>query len=345
MQAFALNHYLDHLDGYECEIIDFIPPALDNHRAFRIEGELSEKYSAEISSRTEKFEDFAREFYRMGSVTYHSDEEIEAAPPKYDIYVSGSDQIWNINFRISSRAYFLSFAPPTKEKYAFSTSCGRAREEKLSQYVPYINAYNKIFIRERTGIEKIRKVSGRDDIGWMADPTSLYGKSDWERWLPSRRIIDFPYIACYATLDDHVDQMMGIIEELHRTLNLPVVLFGMIIPREAPWIINKVDIGPLDFLSLIHDAEFVLTHSFHGTMFSINFNVPFLTFNDHEVNYRKTGLLEEFGLLGRIIHHEKDIPAALDSELDFSRINMHLKKISEDAKENIARCLQGERSG
>lgn len=336
---------MDHLEGYECEIIDFIPPALDNRRAFRVEDELRKKYLTELSSRTEKFESFTREFYHMGSVSYYSDEEIEAVPPQYDIYVSGSDQIWNINFRIASRAYFLSFAPPPKKKYAFASSCGRAREEKLSQYVPYINDYDKIFIREKTGIEKIRKVSGRDDIDQMADPTTLYEKSDWERWIPNRRIIDFPYIACYATLDDHMDQMMGILEELHRTLGLPVVLFGMIIPREAPWIINKVDIGPIDFLSLIHDAEFVLTHSFHGTLFSINFNVPFLTFNDHEVNYRKTGLLEEFGLLGRIVRHEKDVSAAMDSDLDFSKVNMYLNKIREEAKENIARCLQGDQSG
>ena len=78
---------------------------------------------------------------------YLSDEEIEKNPPKYDIYVSGSDQIWNVNFRIASRAYFLAFAKSDK-KFAFASSVGRCQIDKLEAYKPFIMDYNKIFIRE-----------------------------------------------------------------------------------------------------------------------------------------------------------------------------------------------------
>lgn len=147
LQAYALNHYLDTFNkNVSCEIIDYVPPRQDNNRAYRLYNNeykqeyqaLREKYASELVARRKKFSEFMT-LYHLGQ-QYHSDEEIEANPPLYDIYVSGSDQIWNVNFRIASRAYFLSFTDST-EKFAFSTSVGRCKIDKLRGYESFIQAY------------------------------------------------------------------------------------------------------------------------------------------------------------------------------------------------------------
>ncbi|MCM1495268.1 MAG: polysaccharide pyruvyl transferase family protein [Bacteroides sp.] len=340
LQSYALNHFLNTMDGVDCEIIDFIPNSLDNKRAFRIEGELAEKYAVDIENRNKKFSDFMKQYYRLGATAYHSDEEIEKNPPIYDIYVSGSDQIWNANFRIASRAYFLGFTN-SKYKYAFAPSVGRCMEERLSAYYDELQAYKKIWVREKVGAERIKNVTGRNDIGWMSDPTLLYTQNDYNNMIGEETIYRHDYIACYATLDEQLDMMMPILEALSKRFDLPVLLIGGVIPREEAWIINRVDIGPLEFLQVIRDAKLVLSQTFHGTIFSIIYNKNFLTFNDSMPNFRKTGLLREFGLLDRIVHNEKEIDDALKSPLDYEIINEKMQVLQAEAKGNIYDCIKG----
>lgn len=339
LQSYALNHFLNSLEGAECEIIDFVPASLDNKRAFRIEGALAEKYAAEVEARNQKFCHFMQEYYHQGNRKYCSDEEIEAEPPVYDIYVSGSDQIWNANFRIASRAYFLGFTN-SAHKYAFAPSVGRCMEEKLSAYHDQLMAYKKIWVREKVGVERVKNVTGREDIGWMSDPTLLYTSQDYDLSAEKKRVCESDYILCYATLDEQLDMMMPILKSLSERFDLPVLLIGGIIPREEPWIINRVDIGPKEFLCAVREAKLVLTQTFHGTIFSVLYHKPFLVFNDNMPNFRKTGLLRELDLLERIVHNEKEIDKALSYTLDYDVIERKIEVMRVEAKEAIRSCIE-----
>lgn len=346
LQAYALNHYLNVFDdSYECELIDYVPPRQDDNRSYALYKnddeyfDLKEKYKLDLEKRKKCFSKFMK-LYTMGAIRYGSDEEIESKPPIYDAYISGSDQIWNVNFRIASRAYFLSFANSGK-KYAFATSIGRCTCEKLEPYVKYISRFDKIFIREESGIERIKEITNRNDVRLMSDPTMLLGRDSWEKLIPEVRFKSKKYIACYATLDEQLDDMLPILDELHYKTGYEVILFGMTLPRVRPYITNIVAAGPFEFLHIIHDASFVLTHSFHGTVFSIIFNVPFLTFNDDTANFRKTSLLQRFSLTGRIIHCSDDIDKALSCKIDFKTVNKLVAEYSDKAKKDIALSLEG----
>ena len=342
LQAYALQHYLDSLPMTSCELIDYAPPRQDNNRAYFLYqdlpeyAELREKYRDDLVKRRELFGDFMK-LYKL-SRHYGSDEELEADPPKYDAYVSGSDQIWNVNFRIASRAYFLAFAKKAP-KFAFATSVGRAPREKLEAYGDFIRDYKRIYIREESGRDVVQNLT-QDKVETMCDPTWLFDGDFWRNRATQGRITDDEYIACYATLNDQLQDMMPILKKLHEKFDLPAVLFGMGFPKDEPWIKNVVAAGPLEFLQILSGAKFILTMSFHGTAFSMNFGIPFLTFNDSSINLRKTGLLQRFNLSGRIVHNSDEVEQALTVPLDFAKMQKQIDEERKWAKREIGKCLE-----
>lgn len=342
LQAYAGNQLLNDL-GYDCELIDYTPPKIDNHRSYKLYNDdeqwndLREKYKVEISNRKKNFERFMK-LYKCSKEAYSSDEELVEKLPRYDAYVTGSDQIWNVNMRIASKAYFLHFTL-NPMKFAFSTSIGRCKEDKLIEYKTYIQKYRKIYMREEEGCQLIRHMCPEIEIGEMIDPTLILEMEKWNKIVPSKRLISQDYIACYATLDDELDAMMPILREIGKTKNMPIVLFGMVLPREEEGIINVVEAGPFEFIQIIRDAELLLTHSFHGTAFALNFNTPFFTYNDQLENPRKEGILKKVGLSDRIIHNKEEMIKIINNPVDFSNANTILKHEREKAKREIKTCL------
>ena len=343
LQTYAMCKYIDSLENVSCEVIDFIAEKFDASRAYALydskvlDDSKYQNYALDVEKRRKCFEEFY-DAYKKSSERYHSDEEIEANPPRYDVYVSGSDQIWNVNFRIASRAFFLGFTD-SENKLAFSTSVGRCMERKLVKYADLMKKYKKIFIREETGAERIRNVTERTDVDSMIDPTFLYSKEEWLKLLPTDRVVAEKYIICYATIESQLEDMMPILNKIREKYKFQVVLFGMVLPRNEEWIINKVDVGPYEFLRLYRDAEFVLTHSFHGTAFSINFNKEFLVFNDKTHNFRKTDLLKRFGLTNRVVHKVEDVESALESFLNYEEVNVVLDDLRKKAQSDIERWI------
>lgn len=324
LQSYAMNKTLNKI-GFDCELIDFTPPQIDNKRSYGLYNDIPENeelrklYASEIINRKNNFEKFMH-LYKCSNNKYHSDEEIMNDPPSYDAYVTGSDQIWNVNMRIASKAYFLFFTQ-SEEKYAFATSIGRCKEDKLEDYGEYIRLYKKIFIREEEGANLISKIAPKCEVSTMIDPTLLLTKEEWNELLPIERLIDQTYIVCYATLDDELKNMMPILEKIHEYTNKKIVLFGMVTPRRESWITNVVDAGPIEFIRLIRDADLVITHSYHGTVFSINFNKNFITYNDEFENPRKEGILRQLGLTNRIIHKADDLNSILNSTIMYNNVN------------------------
>ena len=342
LQSYAENYLLNAM-GYDCELIDFTPPRIDNNRSYKLYNddisliELKNKYRDDIEERKNNFNQFMK-LYKCSIRQYKDDEELLDNPPLYDAYVTGSDQIWNVNMRIASKAYFLHFIK-SKNKFAFSTSIGRCKEDKLSPYKQYIELYNQIYMREEDGKELISKMCPKVEVGQMIDPTLIMEKKEWDNVITSERIINGEYIACYATLDDELDNMLPILRKLYEKEKIPIVLFGMIIPREEDGIINLVNVGPLEFIRLIRDAKLLVTHSFHGTAFALNYNIPFMTYNDELENPRKEGVLRMVGLSNRIIHNTEEMLNIIDEKIDFSDVNMILKVERERAKSIIRTCL------
>lgn len=348
LQTYALYKVMVDL-GFDVEVINYVPASIaDNKRSWELysdnpEYERERKLYAEVINKRRVLFDKFSENFNLGLTLYYTDEEIELNPPKYDIYVSGSDQIWNANFRIASRAYFLGFADSTR-KYAFGPSIGRCKADKLNEYIELIQRYQRIYIREDSGADYLKHILGGDErVGSMLDPTLLFSAVEWNEFVGTERIVKGEYIACYATSEEQFKEMFPILQHLYDQIKLKVVLFGMMVPREEEWIENLIAIGPCEWVRLIRDAKFVFTQSFHGTIFSLNYNVPFMTWNDRLENPRKEGILRKVGLENRIVH-DLDEAVAMERlfDMDFKASNAIIEHERIVAKERIKSCLLAE---
>lgn len=343
LQAYATNSLLNEL-GYDCELIDYVAPKQDMRRAYKLYQDapeydaLKKRYAAQIERRKQNFTDFTR-LYRLSPKHYSSDAEIEADPPQYDIYVTGGDQVWNVNFRIASAAYFLAFTD-AQEKYALSTSIGRCKEDKLSAYKQYLVQYKRIYVREQAGADLLNHLlDGEPNVSTIADPTFILPRDKWMKTASTESFFGEDYIGCYATLDDDLDAMMPILKELHDRTHLTVVLWGMTLPREEDWIVNVVEAGPREFLKLISGAQLLVTSSFHGTAFAANFGVPFLVYKDQLEDSRKDGILTLLDHPHRLVHSVEDLSKALNGGVNFTHIENVLAAERERAIGIINECL------
>lgn len=199
--------------------------------------------------------------------------------------------------------------------------------------------YKKIFIREEAGRKLLSGMFPEKEIETMIDPTLMLEKRQWEEIIEKQPVCKEAYIGCYATLEDELDQMMPLLRHLYQTYQKKVILFGMVAPREETWIENYVTAGPLEFILIIRDADFILTNSFHGTAFSLNFHTQFLTYHDGLENPRKEGLLHMVHLERRMVHTLEECRMICEEEIDFTEPERILQQERKQALYKIKEML------
>lgn len=297
LQAYALQKKITDL-GYECEIIDYIYPNVEHQLYANPNGIPEKKQTLKTSliplvlylknvlkgkikaNRYKKhlFETFYSDNYILSDKTYHTRLVLENEPPEYDIYLTGSDQVWNAKYIGYDTSFMLHFAKNRSPKisYAASFSSKHIPNNYLSIYSKELSKYCHLSVREATGIDIIKNLTGKN-AELVCDPTLLLTKSNWESFVSKSRFNHkgkylLVYILDYAY--DPYPYIYDRIKELNSELNLPIVLLSghkkdvLKNARDANWA------GPYEFIDLFFNASFVITTSFHGTCFALNFNIP-----------------------------------------------------------------------
>ncbi|MEY8199359.1 MAG: polysaccharide pyruvyl transferase family protein [Colwellia sp.] len=232
--------------------------------------------------------------------------DLKAQEKEFDVFVCGSDQIWNPKITEGfDEAYFLGFIE-NKKKVSFASSAGSyvytAPEAVLVKQ--YLKSFSSIGVREEDLNDRMSLLLGRDDITTVLDPTLLLSPQDWIEYFNIElddRIQ--PYLLVYA---------LKISKNGYRAIELIAKQLGLRVLAidQEPFLRYKVDkhlndVGPEEYLSLIANASFVVTDSFHGTAFSLNFNIPFITISPSTGVNRVQTLLAAVGLEDRILINEK----------------------------------------
>lgn len=195
---------------------------------------------------------------------------------KYDYFVCGSDQIWNLNFKCNYIHYpfiFMKFAP--KEKcIGFSISMGVSEYsgEKEKVLKNGIDNFKAISVREQSGQKLIKNISGIDSK-LLLDPTMLIDKKDWINIMKKPEGINEKYLLCYF-LGEISAETKKIIEVWSKHNKLQIVMLNCDETDE-----NIKTAGPQEFIYYFLNADLVCTDSFHGTVFSILFETPFVVFD------------------------------------------------------------------
>ena len=231
-------------------------------------------------------------------------EQHRANDPRIDYYVCGSDQIWNPDLG-GDGFYFANFAEKNKRvAYAASFGVETLPEKMAVDYTEYLKGMSHISVREHAGAALIKELVQKD-VPVVVDPTMLLSR---EEWLPMMKKPTYPlkerFMLTYF-LGGYSDDAQNYIKKVAQEHDLQIVSLNSMC-KDCYWF----GTGPSEFLWLIENAAVVCTNSFHGTVFSIIMNTPFINFRrgskTNSMHSRIETLLRTMQLTGRVYGEVKE---------------------------------------
>ena len=275
------------------------------------------------------FRQFISTHVHLTKEHYSKPNELKTLDGKYDIYITGSDQVWNTKAYDFDDSYFLDFVTKGR-KVAYAPSLGatniiESRADK-DKYQKLLNDFAFLSVRERNAQKLLQPITEKP-IELLLDPTLLLKKNDWDTLAGNEPLVKGKYIFYYAFT--YGEKPNKIVKDLSKKYNLPVY----IVDANA-WALRRKfkegfklapEFGPQAFLNLIKYSEMVLTTSFHGTALSVAMNKNFWyleTSMHNPKDDRATSLLNQLGLLDRLqgydylMKHDVFEPLKLTSDIN-----------------------------
>ena len=353
LQAYALQWYLNKL-GYNAEVINLEKREIDLKRSprvivrailmrFKHQGfkafssiyrksvdtftkiRVQEKSKSQIEKKHILFERFFEKYIRHSEKYYTLDEISSSNDLDYDIYIAGSDQIWNYIHTDRLDVYFLMFANKYKAKkisYAASISINDIPKRLRNKYGRYLKNIDYLSVRELQGAELIKRYWNLQ-AEVVLDPTLLITKEEWARDIANSPKVDGDYLLIYTLSGS--SNIRTLAKSIAQKKNLIIVnIKSNFVKEPDDGIIHFNEVGPQEWIGLWLNAKYVVTDSFHGTAFSINFNIPFTTLVNpvSTMNSRVLSILKITGLESRIAYdYQKVIDIPDNLSIDYDNVN------------------------
>lgn len=262
-------------------------------------------------------------------------ETVSKLDGKYDVFISGSDQVWDWHLTDFDRAFFLDFVTKGKKcSYAASIGEHLPAEEYREEYTRLLSRFDRILMRESYGADVVQELIGtKPDCA--CDPTLLFTGEEWESVMaPARK--RKPYILVYQLGVN--PSFVKFVKRLKEKTGLHVVY----VPFPLVGLLNcapQIAAGPMEWLRMFKDAEYVVTDSFHGAVFSILFHRRFFVRADgHHKNRRAEELLTRLHLTDRIIRGELT-DEMLTAQMDYTFADRELQAIREDSLDKLSQLI------
>ena len=304
------------------------------------------EYKRNLAERDALFTEFTNEHFKLSRL-YNSKVELGKHAHGYKAFVVGSDQLW-LPSNIAADYYTLNFVPDDVQKVAYATSFGVSALPKRQAEAAkkFLNRLNQIFVREASGQKLVKELIGKD-VPAVCDPTLLFSAEEWNAIAPQERKIKERYILCYFLGNNPEHRIWG--KQLAKTTGCKLAqlmhLDEYIKSDEGIADYPLYDVNSLDFVGLIRDAEYVLTDSFHCTVFSTLFRKQFFSFrrynNDSTVstNSRLYSLLETLGMSDRLLNGTENIKSCLSLSADFDKVHGRIAKLRAQSIELLQNAL------
>lgn len=257
------------------------------------------KNSNILLDRYKSFSEF-REKSIPHSKELYLDSTIANCVDDYDIFITGSDQVWNpIWFR---KGFFLDFVPKKKKKIAYAASIGQSTltNEQRTLMKHKLADFYAISVREKSSVKLLSEITGCK-IEWVLDPTMLLPMPEWDA-VCSEQLVAGPYILCYFLGNGLLGRKMA--EQFAMQHKLSVVnipMLGKYNKLDGFGDIKLCNASPNDFISLIKYADCIFTDSFHACVFSILYRKQFYAFNRDDGR----SMISRIESILEIIHGEK----------------------------------------
>lgn len=344
LQCAALVRTIKKL-GNEVEVIDYVPPYLklfwQDWKSPIYECKIQKKYCGrniiktawkmskifgktmwenrhyfERKKKSDKFKQFNKEYLSLSNTQYNTLEQLNRMESKYDCLVSGSDQVWNPNFTKNKfdEVYFLKFGKKEQKRIAYAASTGiLGSDEFYIQLKDMIAEFNAVSVREKSLASALSNV-GAGNVISVIDPTLFLTGDEWEKYEKDVRT-NRKFLLVYC-LTQH-EEFQEILNEIHKVVDLEIIDISPQNLNVSYSCKHDKVCGPGEFLWYIHHAEYIVTNSFHGTVFSILYQKQFITVADDKTGSRMKDLLCELALDERLYNKDRCITSYM-GKIDYS---------------------------
>ncbi len=334
LQAYATQEILKK-NNYEAELIDYYPKRYTKLGMLRkvknqnkyLKNSFILRLIARIiifpsyCLRFKNFNKFVKKHLNLSKQQYRNYDELKEQLPYNDIYVTGSDQVWNSSWNDGiDECLFLNF-PNIKKKIAYAASFGKSHLDDNEKQITkeLLSKYNYISLREMSGVNICEDLGIKNTVN-VLDPTLLLTANEW-REVSSNKFKNEKYILVYnLNRNKKIDNYA---ENLSKKNGLKVKYLSYQLHelyRNGKMYCNpKVE----DFLALIDNAEFVISDSFHATAFSLIFNKQFVIVYPDKFSTRLQSILNLLDLDNRVAKNENDLKI-VDKNIDYELVNEKL---------------------
>lgn len=355
-QAYALQKVCEDL-GYKVEIIDYnYPNSFHTTRKYASHEDsqpnepkwIKMLYAIDLIKQHKGIEAFVNKFQKLSSKQYNDPSELNNDAPHYDIYITGSDQLWNPRFCNGDPAFLLHFAPDDALKISYAASIGANSipEELKPQYKELLKRYTHISVRENSGVQVVNDVAGKEATV-VLDPTLLLSRDQWNLIATPKRLFKKKYILCYFL--NYTFNAFPYVDKLAEYMQKQTGYEIMRVARPPhriglPHTHYRVNASPEEFLALVRDAEMVLTTSFHGTAFAVNYGKPVFTVvqNKDASDSRQVSLMCNLGLEAQILSINDSMPDSRRFIYDVQSEQMLLEKLRAKSVDFLKNALRDE---
>lgn len=363
LQACALQNTLTGM-GYSAQIIQYLDQKKKQSRIPKVK-RIAHNLWYDVIKRGllrdikwRRICDFVEKYDTLSEKAYFSNGAIHRDPPQYEVYITGSDQVWNPGITGNDETYYLTFAPAETIRMSYGASLGNISvlqrdPEKMAYMLCQLDA---ISVREQDTACAISDLINKP-VSQVLDPTLLL---DAQRWMtftaPMEAMVKQPYILCYYMPGNPAMErgIRNIAERLREKTKLPIVNIGKKDWHRLRFCKEDLfDHGPLEFLWLMQHASYVVTNSFHGTAFSINFGKPFYVptaDNESSATTRTSrilSLLFALKLEDRLVPVDADgnitNPKVTEQILDYTEAHSKLKELKDASIAFLQNSCEGKK--
>lgn len=344
LQAYALQAYIER-QGHEVEFIDYRPV-----RHYLLKKDFLAKSWSMMTYKwcnvyngikyTRK-NDFSKVLH-VSPIRYTSFQELKANPPRYDLYICGSDQVWHFPRQLNP-VYLMDFLPDGAKMISYAASMGQnfPSSNIAVAFKQSLSRYQGLSLREKKAADYVSNLfQMQREIRQSVDPTLLLSPNEYDNISePINKTEE--YIATYILSlmePEHYNVLRKANEILHAEIvNLRNPDSCSILKGYK----NKI-VTPYQWLSYIKGSKAVICSSFHAVVFSLLFHKPFILIQPKVLrekggNLRVMSLLKPLGLSHHCIYNanESDVKSLLCEQIDWRKVDDVIATMAESSKEYL----------
>lgn len=353
LQAYAFEKFLTD-NGYDCEYINYVNASRaheysmmwhlwDSLRHGRITNALAYTLGSPFMTlRKWRFNRFYDKYLKKTDKVYKTSEEAVELNGRYDRFIVGSDQVWNPACNGDDTAFLLDFVKSNRERISYSSSFGIASidGEHIEAYKKNLSAFHALAVRERIGCEIVKNLTGRE-AQLVLDPVMLLTKEQWMQLVPQDGKNE-KYIFSYTNRDSQTADFFRTGYKLdgkkHYVLSRYTRPQDFINPKTRV----KYCMSPQEFVSVIANAELVVSASFHCLAMAIILNRPFVAIltGDKGKDERPLNILRALDLECRVLHPDMSVNEIM-APIDWNVVNKKIEQLKASSVAYLDKAING----